>query len=85
MTMPYLENCHHSETGWCLECVKALGEENLDLRMALLEVSRITFESRYETGNSLGEPDEIKVKKSNHDQFHKASKMVSAACVKWQI
>ena len=25
MTMPHLENCRHSETGWCLDCV---GEEH---------------------------------------------------------
>lgn len=23
MTMPHLENCRHSESGWCLDCVKA--------------------------------------------------------------
>lgn len=27
MTMPHLENCHHSESGWCLDCVKALHDE----------------------------------------------------------
>lgn len=27
MTMPHLENCHHSESGWCLECVKAMYDE----------------------------------------------------------
>jgi len=27
MTMPHLENCHHSESGWCLACVKSLHEE----------------------------------------------------------
>lgn len=24
MTMPHLMNCDHSETGWCLDCVKTL-------------------------------------------------------------
>lgn len=27
MTIPYLMNCPHSDDGWCLACVKALGEE----------------------------------------------------------
>lgn len=27
MTMPHLENCHHSETGWCLDCVKKQWDE----------------------------------------------------------
>lgn len=24
MTMPHLQNCDHSDTGWCLDCVKKL-------------------------------------------------------------
>lgn len=32
MTMPHLENCHHSETGWCLDCVKKQWDEFDDLR-----------------------------------------------------
>lgn len=27
MTIPWLMNCAHSDTGWCLECVKKMGEE----------------------------------------------------------
>ncbi len=27
MTMPHLMNCAHSETGWCLECVKKMHDE----------------------------------------------------------
>lgn len=27
MTMPHLMNCSHSETGWCLACVKELHDE----------------------------------------------------------
>lgn len=27
MTMPHLENCLHSEEGWCLSCVKAMHAE----------------------------------------------------------
>lgn len=27
MTMPHLMNCPHSETGWCLDCVKEQWEE----------------------------------------------------------
>ena len=26
MTMPHLMNCQHSDSGWCLACVKELGE-----------------------------------------------------------
>ncbi len=28
MTMPHLENCHHDENGWCLNCVKQLHDSN---------------------------------------------------------
>jgi hypothetical protein len=31
MTMPHLSNCGHSETHWCLDCVKELGEENISM------------------------------------------------------
>jgi hypothetical protein len=27
MTMPHLENCNHSEEGWCLDCVKKQSDE----------------------------------------------------------
>lgn len=27
MTIPWLMNCGHSETGWCLNCVAAMGAE----------------------------------------------------------
>ena len=27
MTMPHLMNCPHSESGWCLDCVKAVHEQ----------------------------------------------------------
>lgn len=27
MTTPHLMNCQHSESGWCLECVKILMDE----------------------------------------------------------
>lgn len=32
MTMPHLMNCSHSESGWCLDCVKELqrDQERLD-------------------------------------------------------
>lgn len=32
MTDPFQHNCAHSESGWCLECVRALGDENSALR-----------------------------------------------------
>lgn len=28
MTMPHLMNCGHSDTGWCLDCVKEMYDEN---------------------------------------------------------
>lgn len=39
MTMPHLENCAHSDDGWCLNCVKQLhdeGEERADTLEKLL-------------------------------------------------
>ena len=35
MTVPHLMNCPHSDEGWCLDCVVALGNENWRLRDAL--------------------------------------------------
>ena len=35
MTMPHLMNCRHDENGWCLHCVKAMHDENEELRAAL--------------------------------------------------
>jgi hypothetical protein len=32
MTMPHLMNCSHSESGWCLECVKEIHDELEELR-----------------------------------------------------
>ena len=34
MTMPHLQNCDHSEDGWCLDCVKKMHDE-FDLRMEI--------------------------------------------------
>lgn len=33
MTIPHLMNCSHSESGWCLDCVKELWEENQELQL----------------------------------------------------
>jgi hypothetical protein len=35
MTIPHLMNCAHADSGWCLECVKALHDERDRLRAAL--------------------------------------------------
>ena len=32
MTVPHLMNCPHTDSGWCTECVAALGNENWELR-----------------------------------------------------
>lgn len=34
MTMPHLVNCRHSDTGWCLKCVKVLYDEKYDAVIA---------------------------------------------------
>lgn len=41
MTMPHLMNCLHSETGWCLECVKEL---HADFETAEAEAQRLRKE-----------------------------------------
>lgn len=35
MTIPYMMNCSHDGDGWCLACVRQLGEEIEQLRKAL--------------------------------------------------
>lgn len=51
MTIPWLMNCGHDDSGWCLECVKELAEERNQLREALHEVvcgwHDIDFRIRY--------------------------------------
>ena len=32
MTIPWLMNCAHSETGWCLDCVAKMGNELQETR-----------------------------------------------------
>lgn len=44
MTMPHLENCIHKDDGWCLDCIKELGKENLKFSQAILKLSRIIKE-----------------------------------------
>lgn len=85
MTMPHLENCLHCEDGWCLECVKRLGEENTDLRLAILEASRITFEHTHSDGDLDSDPELIAVKKCDHDQYRKAAALIGDVCRKWMI
>lgn len=36
--MPHLMNCAHSPTGWCLDCVSALGNERLGLVDSLKKI-----------------------------------------------
>lgn len=38
MTMPHLMNCGHSETGHCLDCVKAAWDEKESLRIKYHEI-----------------------------------------------
>lgn len=40
MTIPWLENCPHTGSGWCGECVKELGQENWTLREQLAAATR---------------------------------------------
>ena len=35
MTMPHLMNCGHSDTGWCLDCVKELHDDKEEYESAL--------------------------------------------------
>jgi hypothetical protein len=43
MTVPHLMNCPHSDDGWCLDCVAALGNENWRLREAMEEYDRTVY------------------------------------------
>lgn len=36
MTMPHLMNCSHSDTGWCLECVRKLWHDLHNSKVRLL-------------------------------------------------
>lgn len=35
MTIPWLMNCSHSDTGWCLDCTSKIGHEREALIAAL--------------------------------------------------
>lgn len=39
MTMPHLMNCPHSDTGWCLDCVKKLWERMNRYEITLEKIS----------------------------------------------
>ncbi len=84
MTMPHLENCRHMEDGWCLSCVKELGEENLDLRMALLEFSKVTFKFHFtEAQDYCEKPKFITVQESDHQKLRNAVALEMAVRKKW--
>jgi len=37
MTMPHLMNCGHSEEGWCLDCVKDMGDKLTEVDLIVHE------------------------------------------------
>lgn len=39
--MPHLMNCSHDSDGWCLDCVQAMGEENINLTVEKMELVEI--------------------------------------------
>lgn len=51
MTMPHLMNCRHSEEGWCLNCVKEIGEENIELRQQLESIQKTISDYLYKDIN----------------------------------
>jgi hypothetical protein len=60
MTMPHLMNCDHSETGWCLKCVKALYDEKCD---AVIEARKYEYALQATTHQ---------LKEIAHDRAYKA-------------
>lgn len=48
MTIPYLMNCAHDDEGWCLACVKKLGEELSETCTENLELKDQIFKLKYE-------------------------------------
>lgn len=53
MTMPHTYNCSHSGKGWCLSCVKELGDEFTEMLKTIdslkLEIRRLNYESTVST------------------------------------
>lgn len=41
MTMPIYMNCQHSGTGWCLDCVKTLGEELSEVKQNSMDLGEV--------------------------------------------
>ena len=89
--MPHLQNCDHSEHGWCLDCVKALGDENQDLRLALMHVSNVAFQETFLEGHIDAEgridsdPDSIVIDKKDYGLLRLAMQHVSECCKKYLI
>ena len=52
MTMPHLQNCDHSDTGWCLDCVKKLHDE-WELKLDIQKSCR--FQHNAEELKAIGE------------------------------
>lgn len=70
--------------------IEELEEQVVELRRAILEASRITFEHVYEEADVLmhaqnDDPDKIQVKPSDMEQFLLASRLIGDACKKWLI
>jgi hypothetical protein len=42
--MPHLMNCGHDDHGWCLDCVKELGDEAQQLQARVAELERFLRE-----------------------------------------
>lgn len=55
MTIPYLMNCAHSGTGWCLDCANKLVRENELLKKTSSRVRDYLFDQEL----SFDIPDEV--------------------------
>ncbi len=54
MCIPFYDNCQHSESGWCLECVAKWYERNSMEREAMMVVvnaARLVFDAGKESEN----------------------------------
>lgn len=63
-----------------------LQEQTCELRLAILETSKITFEIKeHAEFRDDGEYENIRVKSGEQQQFHKASAMILNCCKKYLI
>lgn len=53
MTIPWLMNCPHGDEGWCLECVRQMGEELAHLKNVRRQTDALRHAMSFSPGDAV--------------------------------